>query len=333
MRLSVILPVLFIAFVFFLLPVAGAESFFSIHVSSKWCAGSEARKTRRTYQALLVLVAGLSVAVAIFCEIHRHLTLMAPLLEVAGLVAAWSWGWNHTLPFRLQHPTTRTAVLRRQSAAQAARRWSLAALLPIFGTALVLLFRYQAIPASFPVHFGANAVPNHVALRSWISVFGPLTIGAVVVLLQAEMLRAIERRGAGVADGGRYKVLTGRLVVGIAWMVALECAASGLLPIVRHAGTYAMHLASFSGAAAIVLLLVTTGVLVVDRSLLVSAQSSTDEAYWKGGILYFNRDDAALFVPKRLGFGWTLNMAQPAAWLLMGLTLAVALLPLALKHL
>lgn len=42
-----------------------------------------------------------------------------------------------------------------------------------------------------------------------------------------------------------------------------------------------------------------------------------DDEHWILGIIYFNRDDASLFLPERFGIGWTLNMARPAAWALL----------------
>jgi uncharacterized membrane protein len=46
---------------------------------------------------------------------------------------------------------------------------------------------------------------------------------------------------------------------------------------------------------------------------------------WKYGVFYFNRDDPALFVPKRFGlnFGYTLNFANRWSWVV----LVVSLLP------
>ena len=43
-----------------------------------------------------------------------------------------------------------------------------------------------------------------------------------------------------------------------------------------------------------------------------------DDRCWKAGQFYFNRDDRRLLVPKRIGFGRTLNFAQPVSW--QGLT-------------
>lgn len=34
-----------------------------------------------------------------------------------------------------------------------------------------------------------------------------------------------------------------------------------------------------------------------------------------GGIICANRDDPAVWVPKRFDVGWTVNMARPAVWI------------------
>jgi uncharacterized membrane protein len=59
----------------------------------------------------------------------------------------------------------------------------------------------------------------------------------------------------------------------------------------------------------------------------------TPDECWKLGLIYFNRNDPALFVEKRFGIGWTVNMANPQAWLVIGgillfvaATLAIAVL-------
>lgn len=38
-----------------------------------------------------------------------------------------------------------------------------------------------------------------------------------------------------------------------------------------------------------------------------------DDRYWIGGMLYYNPDDPALLVEKRVGLGWDFNYAKPAA--------------------
>jgi uncharacterized membrane protein len=42
-----------------------------------------------------------------------------------------------------------------------------------------------------------------------------------------------------------------------------------------------------------------------------------DDRFWKAGLLYVNRDDPAIAVGARFGVGWTLNLGNPAAWLVI----------------
>lgn len=54
-----------------------------------------------------------------------------------------------------------------------------------------------------------------------------------------------------------------------------------------------------------------------------------DERYWFAGVLYYNPDDPDAFVPKRFGFGWTINFGHPLGKLLAALMIIMLLLPLA----
>jgi uncharacterized membrane protein len=52
-----------------------------------------------------------------------------------------------------------------------------------------------------------------------------------------------------------------------------------------------------------------------------------DDEHWKLGILYFDPDDASVFLPERFGVGWTVNYARPQAWLMIaGLVAAMVVL-------
>ena len=48
-----------------------------------------------------------------------------------------------------------------------------------------------------------------------------------------------------------------------------------------------------------------------------------DDRFWKAGLLYVNRDDPALLVGSHIGAGWTLNLGNPAAWLIIAGNVAV----------
>lgn len=51
----------------------------------------------------------------------------------------------------------------------------------------------------------------------------------------------------------------------------------------------------------------------------------TDDRHWKWGLFYSNPNDPALWVEKRFGIGWTINMARPGAWLTIIAILTVGL--------
>ena len=51
----------------------------------------------------------------------------------------------------------------------------------------------------------------------------------------------------------------------------------------------------------------------------------TPLACWKGGVIYYNPNDAALFVERREGLGYTFNFANRWSWVLLaGLVLVMA---------
>ena len=54
-----------------------------------------------------------------------------------------------------------------------------------------------------------------------------------------------------------------------------------------------------------------------------------DDQYWRG-FFYYNPDDPEPFVPKRYGWGWSLNFAHPAAKAIIGALVVILLLPIVL---
>ena len=40
----------------------------------------------------------------------------------------------------------------------------------------------------------------------------------------------------------------------------------------------------------------------------------SDPSFWKAKIFYYNPNDPGLWIPRKWGWGHTLNMARPASW-------------------
>ena len=49
----------------------------------------------------------------------------------------------------------------------------------------------------------------------------------------------------------------------------------------------------------------------------VAGVDRDDDRFWKAGLIYVNRDDPAIMVGARFGVGWTFNLANPMAWLVI----------------
>jgi hypothetical protein len=57
----------------------------------------------------------------------------------------------------------------------------------------------------------------------------------------------------------------------------------------------------------------------------------TPDKYWKLGIFYFHPEDPAVLIEKRFGLGYTMNFARPATWIILGLILLGAVVPIAAR--
>ena len=50
--------------------------------------------------------------------------------------------------------------------------------------------------------------------------------------------------------------------------------------------------------------------------------ATPDHAWKVGGLIYFNPHDPAIWVEQRVGLGYTLNIGNSRAWLLIGMMVA-----------
>jgi uncharacterized membrane protein len=60
----------------------------------------------------------------------------------------------------------------------------------------------------------------------------------------------------------------------------------------------------------------------------VKSNYPDDDINWKLGMFYYNPDDLAIMIPKRMGVGWTLNFGHPISFILIG---AVIIIPQIMK--
>lgn len=209
----------------------------------------------------------------------------------------------------------------------------LAPLLIVACCALYLWTRWDDIPPRFVSHWGVHG-PDTWTDKSVVGVFWPflLALAAYVPIMLIPLMirgsRRIHASGPGAMQESRFArySLVVLMLIGC-FIVALIAGAAVYLPLRDSQDTPI-------GVIAFILI----GNLVLDAVVLVPLVrmgqggsrlpvepsqaptgpavigDRTDDRYWKWGLFYNNPNDPALWVEKRFGIGWTINMGRPGAW-------------------
>ncbi|MGH9671797.1 MAG: DUF5808 domain-containing protein, partial [Bryobacteraceae bacterium] len=148
-------------------------------------------------------------------------------------------------------------------------------------------------------HWGFDGTPDNWVSRSFLRVFGILLAGAVISLV---VILSTRRGGfhAALAINGIISILLCYFASRPLWARFEQLGYEFLL---------------------ILAAMVAIGIAVTVKIL--SADESARE-HWKWGLFYYNPDDPALVVDKRIGLGWTLNFANRWSWAVMIAMVALA---------
>jgi uncharacterized membrane protein len=309
-----------------LLPIMGRTRqglLFGVTVPLEFAGSAEAKAAVRRYVLrtglLAIVVFTLSVIAFPFTS-----AVVAPLLgfiaipvELLGGFFFWQMERRAIKPHATTVPLVRSAELLPNR--HLGGIWaSLAAVLPMAAMAVWLHLHWSEIPARWPQHWDAYGHANGWGTRSTAGVYFPLLMGTFIVLMMTGIAGFI-----ALAPGTqtRQRRLALAPLAGLAWLMSTVFCVIALLPM-RH--NFSPEAIAFAVALD---LLATFGIviwLIVRSGLTNSSKSSapydgTPDAMWRGGgLVYYNPTDAAVIVPKRYGFGWTLNMARPVAWMYIG---------------
>ncbi|MGZ6143005.1 MAG: DUF5808 domain-containing protein [Myxococcales bacterium] len=174
---------------------------------------------------------------------------------------------------------------------------------------------FDELPARIPIHWNWRGDADSWVPRTPVGAALPLIFGVALVtmllLMQAGMRRAAPR--------GPMRKPSLWIVLVAEYFVALLCC--GVLAASATSGRLLWPVLVGAFAGVLVLLVVT--VLVVRG---VPREPLRNPGAWKAGLFYVDREDPALFVPKRYGVGYTFNFGNPWALLFTFVTLVVPLL-------
>ncbi len=204
---------------------------------------------------------------------------------------------------------------------RSAPRWLAAIFLfvaPLEATWLYLRRHWDDIPYHFPTHWNGHGIADRWAPRTDATVATPLLIAAAIIAIMIAV--ALYTLFAPMANRQRTTDVVLPTLTAVAWSLSPVFCWIALLPL---GGTFSINRLT---------LILTAHVLIVMAIIIwmswrlihhprPDSARPTDDDSWVGGYLYYNPYDPAVMVPKRIGWGWTLNFGQPAAWWYMVLTL------------
>jgi uncharacterized membrane protein len=213
--------------------------------------------------------------------------------------------------------------------------WAVPALVLLAAAIAAGVVQYPHLPATLPIHFDASGRANGFAPKSIVAAFGVVFVQVVVTLVTIGAawvwLRSRPDLDPGrPADDARWhRAWTGRMAR--ATLVLVAC-----LNVTFFLIDWSVWRGSVLPALATSLpVLVGVGVPIVvalrtvrERPAPVATGEAgpvarDDDRFWIGGLIYVNRDDPAVLVPRRFGVGLTLNMGNPWSWAALALTAAL----------
>ncbi|MEV5721935.1 DUF5808 domain-containing protein [Amycolatopsis mediterranei] len=217
--------------------------------------------------------------------------------------------------------------------------WLTPALIITVATVVIGIIGYPSMPETLAVHYRATGVPSRLAAKSVGTAFSLVFVQVGMTALLAGAAAAIVFRSRADLDPAhsaasarwhrRYVSLGAKALLGLVAMIDLGMLGSSLL---MWTGTVT------SWAPLVVVAPILAGVIVAivvlarhNREQEPSEEGTglvhrDDDKYWRSGLFYVNREDHALWVPRRFGLGWTLNFANPrAAMFLIGVVALIGL--------
>ncbi len=214
--------------------------------------------------------------------------------------------------------------------------WLAPALIISVGTAVVGVISYPSMPEILVVHYSASGVPNRLAAKSVGTAFSLVFVQIGVTALLVGIAAAILRSSRPDIDPAhpvgsarwhrRYMSVAAKALLGLVAMIDAGMLGASLLMWTGTVTPWAPLVIVLPVLTAAVVAVV---VLARNNREWEAGEEGTglvhrdDDKYWRGGLLYINRSDRALLVPRRFGLGWTLNFGNPRTAMILAGVLAL----------
>jgi uncharacterized membrane protein len=205
-------------------------------------------------------------------------------------------------------------------------------------------WRYSSLPAMLHFVFPQN-LGNRTLVTTPVNASLPVIFQGISILIFGGLawLRNFGSQSIDVedpVDSIRYNQINIQIIQVLLLLLALGFNSAFLVNGLMGWGLLQVS----SSLTSVIILAPLAGWLIVAPILLLGLRRNShipvqsgnhvnrdDDRFWKLGVIYFNRNDPALLVPKRFGIGRTLNLGHPVAWVILP-GIAVIILARVLKR-
>jgi uncharacterized membrane protein len=208
--------------------------------------------------------------------------------------------------------------------------WLAPALIVVVATVVIGVISYPSMPEILVVHYDANGVPNRLAAKSVGTAFSlvfvqigvtALLVGIAVAIFRSSRPDIDPARPVGSARWHRrYMSLGAKALLGLVATIDLGMLGASLLMWTGTVTSWAplvIVLPTLTAVVAAVVVMARNNRVRNEGEVDTGLTHRDDDKYWKGGLIYVNREDHALIVPRRFGLGWGLNFGNPRVVMLL----------------
>ncbi|MGX9132890.1 DUF1648 domain-containing protein [Rummeliibacillus sp. JY-2-4R] len=202
--------------------------------------------------------------------------------------------------------------------------------------------QYPLLPEQIPTHWGANGEPNAFTEKNPFTAISLPLMMLVLQIMFAAMSQGTKISGIKISvintkESTRKQIEKRKYT---SWFMFLTALLITMLFSLLQLTTIHHNVI---GQGIMLTIFIIFMVVILVGSIIFSIKVSSlekknkylnypngvmdvdEDRYWKGGLLYFNKDDSSLFVEKRFGIGWTINFARPMSYLLVFVPLIIIL--------
>jgi uncharacterized membrane protein len=323
----VVLPLVFVAAVLQFMPLLTRQGvFFGATVEPEFPRSSDGRRLLRSFRLQVALWTIIAIGFIVVLPHEFALRALAPtMLLIIGC------SFSYWLKFREVHtsygqrrPEIRQAELSTEPSRERFNPWIW---IPPFAalalTAAYLQSQWNRLPERFPVHWGVSGQPDRWSTREPLTVFAPILIGVAMNLFMLAMAWLFSKLPRNTI----MRRITVRLLEVVLYPLTLTFIIVALLPLGLVVPIWLIPAIMLTCVAGLII----WSYRQIAKPLIADATPDPQsDSYWKAGMFYYNPNDPAIFVAKRVGIGYTLNFANKMCWLVLAGLLLLALLPAAL---